>query len=145
MPEHETASPVRLREVVVEFHRNLRWARYDHAVAVVHTSYKERFRGRYEELGEDYHIIDLRIRKVDIQDEQATVEVEQKWYREPNMTVRKDRFVELWEPTRDSWEMHDRITKDEWLARNEEKKQEREEENGDEQDDPRTDGTHGSR
>ena len=114
-----------LKASVTEFHRNLRWSRYEFAAQHVDPKFREAFLGRYEELGEDYHLIQLEIKKLELsKDEErpvATIEVEEKWYKEPNMVVKTDRVIERWERIRDGWFMVERIEKDEWKAREKEK------------------------
>ena len=113
----QRADPEALRHNVNMFHRDLRWARYEHAVLMVQSSQRPEFLGRYEEHGEDFHIVDLHVKSITIEEAVATVEVEQKWYVEPNMTVRTERFVERWEPGEHGWQMASRMEKDRWLEK----------------------------
>jgi len=113
------------------FHKNLRWARYEEASRLVADEYKQVFLGRYEELGEDFHITMLEVLtvKMELLDEDekwptATVEVKQEWYIEPNMTVKKDTFVEEWHRRQTTWVLKERITKDEWREREKKEKEE---------------------
>ena len=84
----------------------------------VSDSYRQRFLGRYEEMGEDLHIISLEVKKVAFENEEkarlAIVELEQQWYREPNMTVKKDKLIERWERTAQGWRLAARMTKKEY-------------------------------
>jgi hypothetical protein len=113
-----------LKASVTEFHRNLRWSRYEFAAQHVDPTFREAFLGRYEELGEDYHLVQLDIKKLEMgtEDEKpiATIEVEEKWYKEPNMVVKTDRVVERWTRIRDGWFMSERLKKDEWKEREKE-------------------------
>ena len=112
------------------FHKNLRWARYEQAAYLVSEDYKQTFLGRYEEYGEDFHITLLEVRDVDLREADrdkktpihAIVEVEQHWYKEPNMTVKKERYMERWERSQSGWRLHDRLEKEEWRAREKERK-----------------------
>lgn len=112
------------------FHKNMRWARYEQAAYLVSSEYKQTFLGRYEEYGEDFHITLLEVRDVEMREADrdkeipvhAIVEVEQHWYKEPNMTVKKERYMERWERSQNGWRLHDRIEKEEWRAREKERK-----------------------
>jgi hypothetical protein len=114
-----------LKASVMEFHRNLRWSRYEFAAQHVDPKFREAFLGRYEELGDDYHLVQLEIKKLEMTREEdkpvATIEVEEKWYREPNMVVKTDRVIERWERIRDGWLIVERMEKDEWKAREKER------------------------
>lgn len=114
-----------LKASVTEFHRNLRWSRYEFAAQHVDPKFREAFLGRYEELGDDYHLVQLEIKKLEMTREEdkpvAMIEVEEKWYREPNMVVKTDRVIERWERIRDGWFMIERMEKDEWKAREKER------------------------
>lgn len=113
------------------FHKNLRWARYDEASQLVSESYRPSFMARYEELGEDLHITLLEVRDVKMEDGEepgdliyAIVDVEQEWYKEPNMTVKKERFVERWDSTPNGWRLTERLERGEWRDKEKLKKEE---------------------
>ena len=116
---------VALRHSLNNFHKNLRWARYEYAVSQVSPTFRERFLGRYEEMGDAFHITQLEVKKVDFDKEDkltiAHVRVEQHWYKEPNMTVRKQKFVETWRRERSGWMLGDRMLLKEWRALQKEK------------------------
>lgn len=125
-----------LQGALRNFHKNLRWARYEFASELVADAYRPTFMGRYEELGEDFHIVMLEVKKVvmvpgerrsshDVNppSARARVEVEQQWYREPSMTVRKDKYVELWRRQRDGWRLTERLLREEWREREKARKQ----------------------
>ena len=105
------------------FHKHLRWANYESAAALVAPTWRNVFLGRYEEYGEDFHMVMLEVLKVEMvagesaMTPQARVEVEQQWYREPNMTVKKERFVEEWQRSRNGWMLTQRTEKQEWKER----------------------------
>lgn len=104
-----------LRFVVTQFHLKMRWGQWEQASAYVQPDFRQRFIGRYEELGEDFKITDLEVKSVQVATaEQSDVEVEQQWYHEPNMTVQKDRFMETWVMTEQGWRLKLRETKEEW-------------------------------
>src|SRR5690554_1177694 len=88
--------PAALDMAARNFHKNMRWSRWEEASEQVHESARESFLGRYEELGEDFRVVDLALRKVDFSDDgfEAILEVEQEWYELPETTVRQERFVE---------------------------------------------------
>lgn len=112
------------------FHKNLRWARYDDASRLVAVEYQQTFLGRYEELGEDFHMISLEVTKVTMESDEklrkpiAIVEVEQEWYIEPDMTVKKEKFIERWQREQTTWLLQERVEKEEWREREKEKKAE---------------------
>jgi hypothetical protein len=119
---------VALRHSLVNFHKNLRWARYEFAVTQVSPTFRERFLGRYEEMGDAFHITQLEVKKVDFEKDEdktsmAYVRVEQEWYKEPNMTVRKEKFVETWKRERSGWMLSDRMLLKEWREIEKEKKE----------------------
>lgn len=117
-----------LQDALRAFHKNLRWGRYDHAAKLVDDSYEPTFSGRYEELGEDFHMVSLEIMDVEMQkgdkkaSARALVTVEQQWYIEPNMSVKKEKFVELWARTQAGWRLTERLEKKEWREREKERK-----------------------
>ncbi len=129
----ETASPVGedkldLQQSLQTFHKNLRWSRYEIASEQLTPAYKQRFLGRYEEMGDDMHFVHLEILKVErvVEDEKsmANVEVLQKWYREPDMTVKTDKIVEIWRRDDIGWRLTDRVEKKEWRDRQRAKRDE---------------------
>ena len=108
-----------LRFVVSQFHMKMRWGQWEQASAYVEPEYRQRFMGRYEELGEDFKITDLEVKSVQVASaEQSDVEVEQQWYHEPNMTVQKERFIETWVMTEQGWRLKSRDTKEDWREKN---------------------------
>lgn len=123
-PDH-LDDTVALRHSVQEFHKNLRWARYQEASIMVSPEYRNTFIGRYEELGDEFHITELEVKNVMYEkDEQkravAIVETEQQSYKEETMTVKKEKYIEKWRRDRAGWQMLSRQTKKEW--RNKDKK-----------------------
>ncbi len=87
---------------------------------MVAESHRQTFMGRYEEHGDDYDIVDIRIKQIKVQSkEQARVEVQQKWYVEPVMTVEEARFVEVWRLASGGWKLEDRLQKEQWKSRQE--------------------------
>lgn len=129
---HSADNTMSLHSSLGEFHKNLRWARYEHAATQIDPTFRSRFMGRYEELGEDFHIVSLEVKKVEMDAKSdrvaaATVEVEQQWYKEPAMTVKKERYIEVWERSRVGWALHDRLKKEDWEKQQKAKKREAEE------------------
>jgi hypothetical protein len=107
-----------LRSQLRVFHKHMRWESFDRASSMVAESHRQAFIGRYEEHGDDYDIVDLRIKRVEIRSkDEAKVEVEQKWYVEPVMTVEEETFVEIWRLGKQGWKLEDRLQKDDWEAR----------------------------
>jgi predicted small secreted protein len=122
----ETASPVGedrldLQQSVQTFHKNLRWSRYEIASEQLTPAFKQRFLGRYEEMGEDMHFVHIEVlqieRVVEEEESLANVEVLQKWYREPDMTVKTDKIIEIWRRDDIGWRLTDRVEKKEWRER----------------------------
>jgi len=115
---------VSLQAASAEFSKDLRWGRYAEASIHVAPDYREEFLGYYEELGDDFHVVNLEVRDVDMsKDEQvtvATIEVEQQWYVEPGMVVKKERFIEQWRRERAGWILTQRMRKEEWERRKKE-------------------------
>jgi len=90
-----------LRLILEDFHMKMRWGLWEQAAAYTTDTYRNQFLGRYEELG----------------DPVSTVEIEQEWYVEPDMTVQKKRYVESWVYIAGGWRIAERIPKDEWRER----------------------------
>jgi hypothetical protein len=102
---------------VQSFHTDLRWARYESAAEVIVPEERARFLGRYEELGDDYKIANMDLVTVKRpNDKQAVVEMDQESYKEPQMTVKKQTFMELWEKRDGQWMLVKRLTDKEWDA-----------------------------
>lgn len=106
-----------LQTVLQDFHMKLRWGLWEQASQYTTDNYRNEFMGRYEELGEDYKITDLEIKKVELGEPVSVVEVEQRWYVEPDMTVQKKRFVESWVFSAVGWRINERIPKAEYRER----------------------------
>ena len=129
-PKPTVEDSVELDGAMRGFHRDLRWARYEEASQLVAESYQQAFLGRYEEYGDDLHITLLEVRDVKLERDQvkraqlAWVEVEQEWYKEPNMTLKKERYMERWEREQQGWRLTERIEKQEWRERERAKKKE---------------------
>ena len=100
---------------VQSFHTDLRWARYESAAEVIVPEERARFLGRYEELGDDYKIANMDLVTAKRPSEkEAVVEMEQESYKEPQMTVKKQTFIELWEKRAGQWMLVKRMVEDEW-------------------------------
>ena len=111
-----------LRYVVGQFHMKMRWGLWEQASAYVQDEYRSRFIGRYEEYGDDFKITELEIKSVRLESaEHSDVEVEQRWYHEPDMTVKKDRFMETWTMTDKGWRLKMRETKAMWRKKQDQK------------------------
>ena len=100
-----------LQDAAQSFHTNLRWARYDHARDQVHDSYRPTFDGVFEERGDDYEIVDMRLKRADIVDpgKEAHIQVQQQWYVLPSTTVENERFIERWVFEEGRWWMRERM------------------------------------
>lgn len=110
--------PQDLRQRVSNFHRFLRWEEFARASKVIAPEFRHTFLGRYEEYGDDLDIVHLEVEKVDEHDPtRRRVEVEQRWFVKPDMTVDDDEFVEIWRKTDDGWMLEDRMEKQEWERR----------------------------
>ena len=97
------------------FHRDMRWMQWESAARLVAPEERQQFLGRYEELGEDFHIVELDLKSVsNVSGDEALVDIEQRSYVEPNMTVKKQRFIEVWKKRDDGWLMTKRMLKDEY-------------------------------
>jgi hypothetical protein len=115
-PDERPGDPAALHEEIRAFHTNLRWARWEHASRSIHDAYVHEFMGRYEELGEDYRVVDVTTVNAEISDDgfSALVEVDQEWYQLPSTTVQKVRFVERWVWDDDRWSMRERMPREEY-------------------------------
>lgn len=100
---------------VQSFHTDLRWARYEAAAEVIVPEERQRFLGRYDELGDDFKIANMDMITVKRpSDKSAIVEMKQESYIEPQMTIKKQTFLELWERREGQWLLVKRLTEDEW-------------------------------
>lgn len=106
-----------LRTVLQDFHMKLRWSLWEQAAAYTSPDFRNEFLGRYEELGEDFKIVDLEVKSVTIDDPISIVDVEQQWYQEPDMVVQKKRYIESWVLLGGNWRIIERIPRDEWRER----------------------------
>ena len=109
-----------LKIIVMHYHQHMRWGLWEKASMYLEESSRQKFIGRFEELGEDFKITDLEIKQVLRADGSATVEVEQQWYHEPNMTVQKERLMEVWKLGSDGWRLSERTPKKEYRRKKKE-------------------------
>lgn len=116
--EEKPGDPQALQETARTFHTNMRWSRWEHASGQVHEAYRQEFLGRYEELGEDFRIVDLEFRSAELVEEgfAAILEVEQEWYLLPDTTVRKERYLERWVYEGGLWLLGERMTQEDYRA-----------------------------
>lgn len=106
-----------LRRTVTEFHKALRWGQYEKASEIVATARRERFLGRFEERGDEFDIVDLRIKNLSPEDRKTIrVEVQQKSVG-ADMTVDEERYVEIWRLDGNAWKLQRRLEKSEWRDR----------------------------
>lgn len=114
MNEDKPGDPRALEEAFRAFHINMRWARWEHASDQVHEAYRQEFLGRYEELGDDFQIVDMDLKSVEIVDEgfAAIIEVEQEWHQLPSTVIEKERFVERWVYSDGRWSLRERLTRE---------------------------------
>jgi hypothetical protein len=122
-------NPEDIQRKIEDFHRFLVWELFDRASSSVHRSYRETFLGKYEEYGDDLNIVEMEMKRLErIGPKSMRVEVEQRWYVEPDMSVDDDRFVEIWKLSGAGWQLHDRMKKKEWRRRKEEERQKKQDE-----------------
>jgi hypothetical protein len=101
-----------------DFHKLLKWTEFEAASKHVSPLYRETFLGRYDGREESFHIATIDVKRVAVVGLEAELEVEQEWYVEPAMTVRKDRFIELWKYEGGVWLLRERLDKEEFRKRN---------------------------
>ena len=102
---------------VKRFHADMRWARYDSAAKLVVPDERQRFLGRYDELGDDYDIASIELRTVTRPTSGvAVIEIVQESVTEPSMVVDKHRYVELWQKHGGGWMLAKRMREKEWKA-----------------------------
>ncbi len=109
-----------LRTILQDFHMKMRWGLWEQAAAYTSPDYRNEFLGRYEELGDDFKIVNLEIKQVTLDDPISLVDVEQESYQEPDMVVQKKRYMESWIFAGGSWMITERIPKEEWRDRQKE-------------------------
>jgi hypothetical protein len=125
-----------LQVAVQTFHREMRWQRWEAAVALVAPEERAAFMARYDELGEDYKISEMEVKSVVRGEDSAIVDVEQQSFKEPAMIVKKERYIEMWEKRDKDWLLIKRELKKEYEERIEEEKREKSEEKEDTTADP---------
>ncbi len=103
-----------LQTTVMTFHRDMRWQRWESAAMMVAPEDRQKFLGRYEELGEDYSIVELDLKSVTQGENAAVIDVEQQSMKEPAMVVKKERLIEVWEKRDSAWLLTERMEKDEY-------------------------------
>ncbi|MBA2663101.1 MAG: hypothetical protein H0U74_12465 [Bradymonadaceae bacterium] len=113
--------PQALQYNLNNFHLDLRWGRWEQAALYVADGYRQSFLGRYEELGDDFKIVDLNIKSITIEVEMAEVDVEQESYKMPSMVVATVRYIEVWKTVGDSWQLFERTERDEYRKAKQEK------------------------
>ncbi len=108
--------PAALNYNITNFHIDMRWGRWEQAALYTDEGYRQGFLGRYDELGDDYKIVDLNIKSITIEEEVAEVDVEQESYKLPSMVVEKIRYIEVWKPVEDTWQLFERTERDDYRA-----------------------------
>ncbi len=105
-----------LEDDVTEFHRNLRWSRYDEAAVFVAPTIRDAFVQRYRDLGRDFQVTEYEIQSIEMVEgrEEAIVLV---WYQAvlmPNPTVQETVYRERWRYLEDSraWQLVERTTEE---------------------------------
>lgn len=116
--EEKPGDPRALEEAARALHTNMRWARWEHASDLIHEAYKQEFLGRYEELGDDFRIVDMEFKSAEIVEDgfSAVLEVDQEWYQLPETTIRSERFMERWVFEEGVWRLRERVTREEYRA-----------------------------
>ncbi|MEO1273669.1 MAG: hypothetical protein AAFX99_36760, partial [Myxococcota bacterium] len=96
-----------LNTSVREYHNALRLGRYHEASRFLKPGDQQAFLGGYEELGDDFAIVEVNPKVVSLGKDGKTAwsETEIRWYRMPDMTIRKDNVKATWEyrEGNDSW------------------------------------------
>ncbi|MFP4600725.1 MAG: hypothetical protein ACOC9W_03140 [Persicimonas sp.] len=103
-----------LQAAVMTFHRDMRWQRWESAAMMVAPEERQKFLGRYEQLGEDFSIIELDLKSVSQGENAAIIDVQQQSMKEPSMVVKKERIIEVWEKRDSAWLLTERMEKDEY-------------------------------
>lgn len=119
--EKNIEDPQNLRQRVAHFHRFMRWEEFSRASKVIAPEFRHTFLGRYEEYGDDLDIVGLEVQRVRPHDEERRrVQVEQRWFVKPDMTVENEDYVEIWRESDDGWMLEDRMTEEKWDDRHDE-------------------------
>ena len=104
------SSPARdLKNNVQMYHNLMRWGRYSEAAMYIPPAQQEEFLGRYDELGDDFKIVEMKLKSVRVvAEDKATVEMVVEWVRAPSMTVHKDVVTESWVQVKGRWVVQER-------------------------------------
>jgi hypothetical protein len=107
-----------LQITVQTFHKHMRWRNWESASMLVAPENRQEFLGRYDELGEDYHISNLELKSLSrVSADKAVLDVEEESYKEPAMIVKKKRLIEIWEKRDSDWILAERLPKDDYKER----------------------------
>lgn len=119
--QERAGDPEQLRHEARDFHSNLRWERYEHAADAVHPAWRNTFEGKYEQRGEDFEIVDMRMKGIELVEEGqvAVVQVDQEWFELPSTVVEDERFVERWVWEGGRWWLRERLRQEEYRDRDE--------------------------
>lgn len=93
-------------EHVRTFHTHMRWGRWESAASFIPDEDRFDFLGEYDELGDDYQVVEYEITNMSLNSDGLTgiVSVKVESFRLPSTRVRPQRFLESWE-----WNEHRRI------------------------------------
>ncbi len=117
-----------LQMTVQTFHRDMRWRRWESAAMLIIPQKRQEFLGRYEELGDDFHISSIELKSLTRAKDKAIIDIEEETYKEPAMIVKKERIIEVWEKHDDAWLVAERMPKDEYKKMKKAEKAEKAEE-----------------
>ncbi len=92
------------------YHQHLRWGRYYEASLFLNDADREHFMGRQEELGDDWRVVEVEVRSIRMTkpNEEAQAEVVIAWTRSPDVTVHKDKVIEVWRLVAGRWQIVER-------------------------------------
>ncbi len=103
-----------LQMCVRKFHKDMRWRRWEAAAESIVPAHRQAFLGRYQELGDDFHISDLEIKSLTREKDKAIIDIQQEYYKEPANIVKKKRFIEVWKKVDGGWMVDQRMPKKEY-------------------------------
>lgn len=83
---------------VQTYHQHMRWRRYPMASKFLVPEDRNAFLGRYDELGDDFKVVSIDVRHVEVEPDgiSARSEVVVEWLKEPDMKVHKEKWSQTW-------------------------------------------------
>jgi hypothetical protein len=99
---------------VQTYHQHMRWRRYQQAAKFLIPEDRNAFLGRYDELGDDFKVVSVEVRHVEVEPDglSASSEVVVEWLKEPDMKVHKEKWSQTWVLVEKIWLLEEEEVKE---------------------------------